>query len=385
MHQRWTRLVLSFGLSLFFLYLTFFIPSFGAMFRGELGIGQALFGHPRFDIVELGHVIASANWNPISLAGVLFAVSLFLRAWRWRLMLRPLVEISFHDVFAAMCIGYMANDVLPLRMGEVYRAQVVYQISGLSRSAAFGNIVLERVVDLVSMIPFLGLALLLFPVPGFMRDAAILTAFASFLMAGFLIWLVVDTERALRIAERFLRIFPKKFGESVIALLEKFASGLLVLKKSQHLFGLIVSSLGLWTLYAGMAYFILDSLKFFDSNFVMIDQNPLGAVLVTLMFTTIGFAIPGAPGGVGTYHGMAVLGLSLFDVPGDRAAGFAVLLHVLNVIPLTILGLFFFWKLGLNFKDSRRLVAETKEVVDHSTAVDSSEPATSRNAGQVRR
>jgi hypothetical protein len=72
-------------------------------------------------------------------------------------------------------------------------------------------------------------------------------------------------------------------------------------------------------------------------------------------------------------------------VPGDRAAGFAVLLHVLNVIPLTILGLFFFWRLGLNFKDSRRLAAETEEVVDHTTAVDSSQTAQSRNAGQLRR
>jgi uncharacterized membrane protein YbhN (UPF0104 family) len=139
-------------------------------------------------------------------------------------------------------------------------------------------------------------------------------------------------------------------------------------------------------MYAGMAYYILDSLKFFNSGFTLIDTNPLGAVLVTLMFTTIGFAIPGAPGGVGTYHGMAVLGLSLFDVPGDRAAGFAVLLHVLNVIPLTILGLYFFWKLGLTFKESRRLAEETGTDKDHSVAADSpADTGKPRNAGQLRR
>ncbi|RPH96958.1 UPF0104 family protein, partial [candidate division KSB1 bacterium] len=170
MTMRWTRLIISFGLSLLFLYLTFFIPQFGRFFAGECGFGEALVGHPRFDISQLGDVLARARWSPIAGAGVLFFTSLAVRAWRWQIMLGPIVRMRFMDVFAAMSIGYMANNVLPFRMGEVYRAHVVFQISGLSRTAAFGSVVLERMTDLFFMMPYALLGVLLYPLPGGLRS-----------------------------------------------------------------------------------------------------------------------------------------------------------------------------------------------------------------------
>lgn len=137
---------------------------------------------------------------------------------------------------------------------------------------------------------------------------------------------------------------------------------MVVLGRSEHLLALTVSSLVLWALYAGMDFFTLHALGFFGSGFTLIDRNPIGAVLVILMITTIGFSIPGAPGAVGTYHGMAVLGLGLFNVPGDRAAGYAILLHALNYIPLTVVGLIYFWKMGLTFRGANRLEAKVVAV-----------------------
>jgi uncharacterized membrane protein YbhN (UPF0104 family) len=104
-----------------------------------------------------------------------------------------------------------------------------------------------------------------------------------------------------------------------------------------------------------MVYFVMLSLQLIGTDLPLIDNNLPGAVLVTLIITTVGFVIPGAPGSVGTYHGVAVMGLSLFAVPGDRAAGFAFLLHALNYIPLTLLGLTYFWKYGLTFRGAQQL------------------------------
>lgn len=362
MSKHGMRLAVSFGLSLIFLYLTFFIPHIGDMFRGQMGVGEAFFGHMRFDITHLGHVLATAQWIPILMALVLFFVALVVRAWRWRIMLQPLVPISFGDVFSAMSIGYFANNVLPLRMGEIYRAHVVYEMSGLSRSAAFGSIVVERMVDLISMLPYLAAALLMFPLPAMMQAAAWTLGIVGTALMVFLVWLVLDRERSMALARRMLSFLPHRLAHAGASLLEKFTSGLVVLGRSEHLVALIVSSLALWAIYGGMDYFILRSLGFMDSGFVLIDRNPVGAVLVTLMITTIGFSIPGAPGAVGTYHGMAVLGLSLFDVPGDRAAGFAIVMHAVNYIPLTVLGLIFFWKMGLTFRGANQLEAEAEAV-----------------------
>ncbi|HEY3294678.1 MAG TPA: lysylphosphatidylglycerol synthase transmembrane domain-containing protein [bacterium] len=356
--MRGSRLYVSFGLSLVFLYLTLFVPQIGSLARGEIGLGTALFGHMRFDLSQLGDVIATANWAPILGAGALLVVSLFVRAWRWKVMLNPLVPMPYGDVFSAMCIGYMANDLLPFRMGELYRAQVVHQISGLSRSAAFGSIVLERVLDLLFMVPFMGLAILLFPVSPALRQGAMVMGLLTLVGAGFLVWIVVDRERALGLAQKMLAIFPKKIAHGIFKLLEKFTSGLSILRKSEHLLGLCVSSLVLWAMYAMMVWMVLAGLGFLSQGFESIDANPLGAVLAILMINTVGFVVPSAPGAVGTYHGVMTLGLTAMGVPGDRAAGFAILLHALNFIPLTGLGLFFFWKMGLTFREARRLTSE---------------------------
>jgi glycosyltransferase 2 family protein len=113
----------------------------------------------------------------------------------------------------------------------------------------------------------------------------------------------------------------------------------------------------MWAIYGGIVYCVLYALGFVNSGIAFIDDNPIGATLIILLVTTIGFTIPGAPGGVGTYHGVTVLGMSLFGVPGEKAAGFALVLHALNYIPLTVLGLIFFWKLGLSFRGAGELAA----------------------------
>ena len=353
--MRISKLAISLGLSLFFLYLTFFIPQFGGLFRGELGLGAALIGHPRFELAHFEDVLAAIHWWPIFFTGLVFFASLALRAWRWQILLRPLVEMKYGHVFGAMNIGYMANNVLPFRMGEVYRAQVIYQLSGLSRTAAFGSIVLERVVDLIFMVPYIGLALVLYPLPGAMQKAAYLVGFGSFVITVVFLWTAFDRPRVLRIIGSVLKLLPQKAERTANEIVERFTAGIAVLGRKELMLPVSLSSLVMWAMYAVMVYLVMLSLGLIGTDIPLIDANPIGAALVTMIITTLGFIIPGAPGSVGTYHGVAVMGLSLFNVPGDRAAGFAFLLHGLNYVPLTVLGLAYFWKYGLTFRGAQQL------------------------------
>ncbi|MBI5059584.1 flippase-like domain-containing protein [candidate division KSB1 bacterium] len=363
--MRGSKLLVSLVLSLFFLYLTVFKPHLGELFSATAGPGAALFSDPRFAISDLGRVLTQARWSWILLTGVVFMASLFIRAWRWRLMLRPLVRISFWRTFGAMSIGYMANNVLPLRMGEVYKAQVVHQLSGLSRTAAFGSIVLERLVDLVFMIPFIGLAVVLYPLPGVVQKAAYASAIGAFAVTGFFVWLALDRAPAMRFAGKCLKLVPSRLSAGILQALDRFTDGFVVLGRKEALLGLAASSIVMWVMYVTMVYWVMRSVGLVEPGLPLIWDNPLGATIVILVITTFGLVMPGAPGAVGTYHGVAVLALSLFGVPGDRAVGFAVLLHALNYIPLTALGLFFFWKHGLSFSGSKTLAAEF-EVETHA-------------------
>ena len=353
--MRAVKLSLSLALSLFFLYLTFFVPELGRLFRGELSLLAAMFGHPRFELSQFRNVLEAMRWGPIFITAMVFFVSLALRAWRWKIMLGAIVKMNFGHVFGAINIGYMANNILPFRMGEVYRAQVIYKLTGLSRTAAFGSVILERVTDLVFMVPYVGLAVLLYPLPGALRQGAYIISAASFVLTIFFVWTALDRPRVLKLVARLLSVLPLRVSTTLNELFARFTSGLMVLGRKDVMVGITLSSLALWALYAVMVYGVMLSLGFVHTNLPLIDANLPGAVLVTLIITTVGFVIPGAPGSVGTYHGVAVMGLSLFNVPGDRAAGFAFLLHAMNYIPLTLLGLFYFWKYGLTFRGAQRL------------------------------
>lgn len=343
------KMWLGIGLSVIFMYLTIYKPSLSAWFHGQTGLSEALFGSPRFNVAELGTVLRSTQWGQIGIAGIIFFGSLVVRAWRWQLILRPLVKMTFWQVFGTMNIGYMANNVLPLRLGEVYKAQVIYQLSGLSRTEAFGTIVVERLVDLIYMVPFIGLAIVMYPMPEAYQIGGIIASVAAFALCGFCVWLGVDHDRAMHWTRKILSVLPESVAEKTANGLDKFTAGLGVLGRRELFWGLTFSSIVLWIMYALMVYLVLDSLGMIKSV-PLIDSNITGAVLVILFITTFGFVVPGAPGAVGTYHGVAVLGLSLFKVPGDEAVGFALMLHALNYIPLTVLGWVYFWKYGLSFR-----------------------------------
>lgn len=363
--HRAARVGISLGVSLFFLYLTFCVPHVGSIFRGEEGLGRALFGHGRFDLAELWHAITIAQWGFIALVAVLYILGLLWRAWRWHLLMPSGCSLRYGQAFAALLVGYMANNLLPLRMGELYRAQVVWQLCGLSRSSALGTIVLERTLDLLFFLPFAAAAMVLFPFPSALKKAGLAGAAVILLFAAFLIWMVVQKQKALTVLKKALSVTPVALRDKLVALFDRFASGLSALRNLRLCVLLTVQSLGLWCLYALVTYLMLVAMRLTGPDMPMIASEPLAASLVLLVITTVGFVIPSAPGAVGTYHGITVLGLSLLAVPGDRAAGFAVLLHALNFLPLTGMGLFFFWQQRLSFR--RPMEAPQNSGIPHFT------------------
>jgi uncharacterized protein (TIRG00374 family) len=348
--HRTARILISIAVSLFFLYLTFWIPHLGELFRGHEGFWKALLGHGRFDLSQLWYAIATARWPLIALIAVLYILGLCWRAWRWHLIMRPVCSIRYGQTFAAMMVGYMANNLLPLRMGELYRAQVVWQMSGLSRSSALGTVVLERTLDLLFFLPFVAGAMLLFPLPPALRQVGTIVAVGILALVAFLVWMLVRKQQALAVVRAVFSIGPASLREKAVSLIDKFTSGLTALGRTRLWLLLTVQSLFLWFLYWTVTYVMLVAMHLTGPETPVIANDPAATSLVLLVITTIGFCTPSAPGAVGTYHGVTVLGLSLFGVPGDRAAGFAILLHALNFFPLTGMGLFFFWQQGLSFR-----------------------------------
>jgi glycosyltransferase 2 family protein len=270
-------------------------------------------------------------------------VTIFVRFWltalRWQVLLRPVKLIGVHRLFGVALIGFMANNVLPARMGEFVRAYALAKSESLSKSLSFATIVLERVFDGFTLLAFLvaGVAFLR-PEPWLVWSAV--GSFCLYLgvLAG-LIWL-----RGGRGVGRLLARLPGSVRERVAGLLDSFALGLDVLSDPRALAVTAALSLAIWLVnVAGLyAMFVAFSL----------DLPPYAAFLV-LAIVAVALVLPSAPGYVGTFQVGTVAALALFAVPEATALSLSLLYHAVNYIPITAAGLVYLGSMNLTLGELR--------------------------------
>jgi uncharacterized protein (TIRG00374 family) len=273
--------------------------------------------------------IASKAEPPLLLAALaLIVIQALVRAIRWQVLLPRAANgrrLPVTPVATAMLVGYLGNTVLPARVGEVIRAAVIARSQGISASAAFGSAVLERVVD-VFVLALLGLAAATAISAPAWVGATSLTAAA--LGGGALIVISVIALAASR-----------RTGEParLTKLISQLAAGGRILDRRGDVLIATVLTIGAWLLDAGVIWCVGRSIG--------IDLPPAGAMLVSVV-AVLSTAIPTAPGYVGTFELAAVAAVGISGVTGETALAFAILAHVVAVLPLSIAGAVSLWLAG---------------------------------------
>lgn len=300
-----------------------------------IGVGiSLLFLYLALRGVDMGGVLASfATLQIVYLAPMMlvFLLSFVLRALRWRYLLGPVKVISVHSLFASTMIGFMANNVLPLRAGEVVRAYALARSEHISVSSSLATLAVERLLDGIVISLFLIALLFLFPFPPWLVNFnyVLLLLYGVGVGAGAgLLWMQARTN----VWERGFSYFPSLVRERIEKIVENFASGLEVLRDGKQLIWIGVLSLVHWFLIA-LYYFLL---------FQACDLSlPFLAAIVLLVVLTFGIMLPAAPGYIGNFQYFTVIALSLFSVPKDQALGLSLVAHVGQFVPVTIIGLFY--------------------------------------------
>lgn len=315
-----------------------------------------------FHNLEFGRVWAAIKSADVRLVGAAVLVTLqtyLLRAWRWQALLRPIGRARFRTAFRTTVIGFTATFLLPGRVGEVLRPYLLARADGFSAAAAFATVIVERALDLATVLLLFAFFLLAAPVP-VGRDvelAGAASALAAVAALGLLMLGAGHPERLGRWAGRLARILPGRAAEAVTRLVQTFAEGLAVMRRPAPLlvaFGFSVLiwlsiSLGIW----------LTS-RAFDLTFSFV-----GTFLVVL-FLVVGVALP-TPGGVGGFHAMYREAVTrFFGASADVAAACAVVLHAVSFVPISALGLLFMAQDGLTLGSLRRM-APAAEVAEGRT------------------
>jgi glycosyltransferase 2 family protein len=316
------------------------------------------------DPQEVWVEVSRANWW-LLLAAVAVATSGFLiRALRWKLLLHPLQpNTGLRSRFAAVNIGFAANNLLPARVGEFARAWAISRVEPVSMSGAIGSLVVERFLDAVAILLLLVAALLH---PSFPEGAMVggqplirliwVVVGGLGAVLGFLTLLVLFPRALVAWADRVARILPEAIGRRVIEVLDAFLGGLGSLRDPKLLVGAFLWSVGFWAWNAVSFWLAFHAFGIQEGYFT---------ALFVQAVIALGVAVPSAPGFFGTFHAAAVVGLHEVYGAGEGATlAFAFGYHLGGFIPVTLIGLWYAGQLGLSFGQLGRAEEVVEEKLD---------------------
>lgn len=307
----------------------------------------------KVDLDEVWQHLAAADYWLLIPASLLTLLSLWIRAYRWGVLLAPLRRIPPGRLFSATSIGFMCNNILPMRLGELIRAFVLGRAVGLRASSAFATIVVERLFDLFAMIGIFGLLAVFAPFHN--RQAKMSLLFALLLgvvVLGGLLFFYLRGRTFEALARRFL---PSAVRERVAGMLGSFSSGLDIFRDLPRMLGVGALTLLMWLCIVLVIEICFRASHLEASGFDL----PATASLFVLVVMAIGVMVPSGPGFVGTLQAAAVLGLFIVGYRDQaRAFSFSIVYHASQWFPVTLVGFLYLAKEQLSLaqvgKISRR-------------------------------
>ncbi len=311
---------------------------------------------------DLWASLQSVDYLWASLLIPITLISHWLRAVRWAYFLSPVKDkISHQRLFSAVMIGFMVNNVLP-RVGEVTRAFAIGRSEGISKSSAFGTVVVERIIDMVTFLSILCVVLFLYPHsldPFFSNVDAVRPFFlvGSVLCLAVFVILFLKGESLFRLLNLLKHIVPRRFEGRYQQLVDSFLSGFAVAKMHNKFAMIVLLSILIYFFYALSMY-----VPFYAFSSLSGHNLDFGAAVILLTISTIAFALP-APGALGTYHSFLTAALMLlYGVDRNTALSYSIITHETGYIITTVVGLFYF------IKDHLRVSEVVDGTADNKTA-----------------
>ena len=314
------------------------------------------------DFGKVWDAIGSARMDLIALAVLMTLATYVVRTRRWQYLLEPLGTTRFGMVFRATIIGFAASAVLPAKIGEFVRPYLLARREGLSATATFATILLERMLDLVAVLLLLAAYLVWFDPGMSVRDSAL---FSTIRLGGLVMTpialgvlivmflLARDPARSeawLRVGDRWL---PARVASLLSKVVRRMSEGFGLLRRPERLLASLGWSVVMWLIIGAETWVVAAAFG--------IARPFTGAWLMTALLV-VGVAVP-VPGGVGAFHEAFRLGATaFFGAANDAAIGAAIVLHATSFAPVTILGLYYAAREGLNVKGMKQMTREPVEI-----------------------
>ena len=289
---------------------------------------------------ESFELIKSANYYILIPGILIYAFTYVLRSIRYYFMLLPIKKTPLFKNFPYTILGFFMNNVVPLRLGEIIRAKVTGERLGVSRSSVFGTIVIERLIDVIIFVLFFFVIMIVLPFPDFIKKSFYVSGmlFGACLLVLFLI--SKNESKTLAIIAKIP--MPVKLKTLITGFLDKFADGLIILRKPKVLTATFMLSVLIWVTES--IFLVLTAYS------CGIELSVIGGIFVVIIIG-IGAIIPTAPGYIGAFEFMGVTALSALAIDKNAAFACIAIYHFLQLMTIFALGFGSIIKKKISFSD----------------------------------
>ena len=299
--------------------------------KGLLGLSGLAFGAlfltlalRQFDRHQFEFALTTLRWPLIGAACALYWMALGLRVYRWRTLLVELKAVSVAAVAESLLVGYAVNNLLPARLGELFRADYAKRRLEFTRSTLLGSIIVERLLDLVAILSCLALGLLLIQT---VVNAERLTTFK--VIAAYALLIVVLGLLGVRTLTSRSTFITKRLSQKLARIALDLKAGLVSLNRRSRTVA-ICASVAIWLFEVGALWMIFQALN--------ITLTP-GQALLLMGAASLSTLVPTAPGYVGTYQFVFALAMGAFGLPETLGVVASTLVQCFLFGSVTLAGL----------------------------------------------
>ena len=301
------------------------------------------------DWSQIGTAFHNANILYIIVSIAPIPLIYVLRVLRWEILMRPVKKLSLGTLMGATLIGYMASNVLPLRAGEFIRPAFVKMRYGASFTGTLATIVVERLLDIVGLAMMLIYVVIFWPISA---TTSVHNIFNTSKIALVLAIVIICTTALILILRYWpekvkgfflaaTKLLPQSVQQRALLLIDQFVTGLTPLANLQDAALMIFYTIAGW---------VLDIISVYYSARVFGFCMSFSGACFVVICIILAVALPQAPGYIGTFHWAATLSALLLQMPKPAAVSFAIFVHAVGIIPVTIAGLLVLWKTGLTLR-----------------------------------
>ncbi|MEO8290883.1 MAG: lysylphosphatidylglycerol synthase transmembrane domain-containing protein [Gaiellaceae bacterium] len=281
------------------------------------------------DLGDAWHEIVSLpGWTMLAALG-LIGVNIFFMTLRWKYLLAGAgYTIPKRKLFSTIAVGRGANNILPARGGDLLRIESMRE-RNVPAFVTAGTLFAERLLDGVVLSVWILLGTLMLGEGGPILLTGIALSAGTLLGVILVRWAARDTERTERFVWRLTRFLPPRWHTRAARAAAHFVEGLGAFRGRSRTFLIFATSAAMWLADVAMYYIVGQA---YDIDIAV------GGYFLLEGIGNLALAVPATAAGIGTFDYLTLVAAKGIDVPTDKATAFVITMHVLTVIPVTLLG-----------------------------------------------